>query len=476
MCCQRFPLGLCQTERADYAPGGRAKPPSGRGSPCPSRRGRAGTWRWDLPWNAGRLQLRPRDTRSISARISRSTRPGRLSSSQALSIGLSISRTRSSSVREFCTSTVCANVLKARSTAAVVRGDSRPSSAARSAGRGRGRRPRRLRPHRLRPRRLLELKSRADLTGSLPGRACGNSNFGSSGLGDSARGRSGFGQLGSERSVPRFLASRDPAGRTPIWRPRLWRAPPLRPRTSTARTAAVAAARGKAGPPRLRRPATPAPVARRRTSGDRAMPALAQSRSSSGAAGSRVASACRRCPSVGPPRRLPLLEHIVRGDARHLRVIEPVDHLLSRRRFGGCGSRLRTLRVPACGRSRWRRRRRPEVVFSDDPTNRREDFLHRRLLQLGRLRHQDIPIAIGTAGDGCESRLAGHLYQIRKYCSRTSERKQRAEVGRGLSSPAPNRGSLTVRRDCARRPKRHAPADSEPSDRRAGCSVRASAG
>ena len=58
-------------------------------------------------------QPRPRETRSISARTSRSTMPGRLSSSQVLSIGRSISRTRSSSVRPFCTSTVCASVLKA---------------------------------------------------------------------------------------------------------------------------------------------------------------------------------------------------------------------------------------------------------------------------------------------------------------------------------------------------------------------------
>ncbi len=65
-------------------------------------------------------QVRPRETRSISARTSRSTRPGRLSSSQVLSSGRSISRTRSSSVRAFCTSTVWASVLNAESTAAVV--------------------------------------------------------------------------------------------------------------------------------------------------------------------------------------------------------------------------------------------------------------------------------------------------------------------------------------------------------------------
>src|SRR3981189_130587 len=62
---------------------------------------------------------RPRDTRSISARTRRSTIFGRLSSSHALSIGRSISRTKSSSVREFCTSTVWASELKAESTAAV---------------------------------------------------------------------------------------------------------------------------------------------------------------------------------------------------------------------------------------------------------------------------------------------------------------------------------------------------------------------
>ena len=50
----------------------------------------------------------------------RSTMPGRLSSSHDLSIGRSISRTRSSSVRAFCTSTVWASALKAESTAAEV--------------------------------------------------------------------------------------------------------------------------------------------------------------------------------------------------------------------------------------------------------------------------------------------------------------------------------------------------------------------
>jgi hypothetical protein len=50
----------------------------------------------------------------------RSTRPGRLSSSQAFSIGRSISFTRSSSVRALLPSTVCASELKALSTAAMV--------------------------------------------------------------------------------------------------------------------------------------------------------------------------------------------------------------------------------------------------------------------------------------------------------------------------------------------------------------------
>ena len=68
-------------------------------------------------FDAYALAGRPRETRSISARTSRSTSPGRLSSSQVLSIGRSISRTRSSSVRAFCTSTVCASVLNAELTA-----------------------------------------------------------------------------------------------------------------------------------------------------------------------------------------------------------------------------------------------------------------------------------------------------------------------------------------------------------------------
>src|SRR5262249_54778939 len=79
----------------------------------------------------GRTDLniyRPRETRSISARTMRSTRPGRLSSSQDLSIGRSISLTRSSSVRAFCPMMVCASVLKARSTAAIVSLEINPRS------------------------------------------------------------------------------------------------------------------------------------------------------------------------------------------------------------------------------------------------------------------------------------------------------------------------------------------------------------
>ena len=66
---------------------------------------------------------RPRETRSISALTMRSTRPGRLSSSQDLSIGRSISLTRSSSVRALLLSTVWASVLKALSTADTVERD-----------------------------------------------------------------------------------------------------------------------------------------------------------------------------------------------------------------------------------------------------------------------------------------------------------------------------------------------------------------
>ena len=66
----------------------------------------------------------------------RSTMPGRLSSSQDLSIGRSISRTRSSSVRAFCTSTVCASELNAESTAA----DGRRREQRRSARAGQARR------------------------------------------------------------------------------------------------------------------------------------------------------------------------------------------------------------------------------------------------------------------------------------------------------------------------------------------------
>src|SRR5436305_14266876 len=50
----------------------------------------------------------------------RSTRPGRLSSSQDFSIGRSISLTRSSRVRALLLSTVLASVLKADSTADTV--------------------------------------------------------------------------------------------------------------------------------------------------------------------------------------------------------------------------------------------------------------------------------------------------------------------------------------------------------------------
>src|SRR5438132_8178708 len=67
---------------------------------------------------------RPRETRSISALTIRSTRPGRLSSSQDVSIGRSISLTRSSSVRALLLSTVWASELKADSTADTVERDS----------------------------------------------------------------------------------------------------------------------------------------------------------------------------------------------------------------------------------------------------------------------------------------------------------------------------------------------------------------
>src|SRR5580704_15617922 len=67
--------------------------------------------------NAGQ---RPRETRSISAFTIRSTSPGRLSSSQDLSIGRSISLTRSSSVRALLLSTVWASELNADSTAVIV--------------------------------------------------------------------------------------------------------------------------------------------------------------------------------------------------------------------------------------------------------------------------------------------------------------------------------------------------------------------
>src|SRR4029079_5148295 len=70
----------------------------------------------------------PRETRSISARTMRSTIPGRLSSSHDLSIGRSISRTRSSSVRAFCPITVWASVLNALSTAFTVSLEINPRS------------------------------------------------------------------------------------------------------------------------------------------------------------------------------------------------------------------------------------------------------------------------------------------------------------------------------------------------------------
>src|SRR5438128_11645223 len=66
---------------------------------------------------------RPRETRSISALTIRSTKPGRLSSSQDFSIGRSISLTRSSSVRALLLSTVLASELKADSTAETVECD-----------------------------------------------------------------------------------------------------------------------------------------------------------------------------------------------------------------------------------------------------------------------------------------------------------------------------------------------------------------
>src|SRR3954447_25359914 len=66
------------------------------------------------------MLYRPRETRSISALTIRSTKPGRLSSSQDFSIGRSISLTRSSSVRALLLSTVLASVLNADSTAETV--------------------------------------------------------------------------------------------------------------------------------------------------------------------------------------------------------------------------------------------------------------------------------------------------------------------------------------------------------------------
>src|SRR6516165_919452 len=77
---------------------------------------------------AKNIYYRPRETRSISARTMRSTRLGRLSSSHDLSIGRSISFTRSSSVRAFCPMMVCASVLNALSTAAIVSFEISPRS------------------------------------------------------------------------------------------------------------------------------------------------------------------------------------------------------------------------------------------------------------------------------------------------------------------------------------------------------------
>src|SRR3954469_6863905 len=72
--------------------------------------------------SAGKF-YRPRETRSISALTMRSTKPGRLSSSQDFSIGRSISLTRSSSVRALLLSTVLASELNADSTADTVERD-----------------------------------------------------------------------------------------------------------------------------------------------------------------------------------------------------------------------------------------------------------------------------------------------------------------------------------------------------------------
>src|SRR5258708_3518862 len=65
----------------------------------------------------------PRETRSISAFTIRSTRPGKLSSSQDFSIGRSISLTRSSRVRALLLKTVLARLLNADSTADTVERD-----------------------------------------------------------------------------------------------------------------------------------------------------------------------------------------------------------------------------------------------------------------------------------------------------------------------------------------------------------------
>src|SRR6516164_565706 len=77
---------------------------------------------------AKNIYYRPRETRSISARTMCSTRLGKLLSSHDLSICRSISFTRSSSVRAFCPMMVCASVLNALSTAAIVSFEISPRS------------------------------------------------------------------------------------------------------------------------------------------------------------------------------------------------------------------------------------------------------------------------------------------------------------------------------------------------------------
>src|SRR3569832_255468 len=68
----------------------------------------------------------------------RSTMPGRLTASQLLSIGRSISLTRSSSVRALLPRTVLASELNALSTAERVDADIRPRSSAGAGGAGGG--------------------------------------------------------------------------------------------------------------------------------------------------------------------------------------------------------------------------------------------------------------------------------------------------------------------------------------------------